>query len=103
MDKQIKPGDEIICINDKPSNNVTMSKFQHWVQEGVIYVCRKSEPSIHGGERRILVEEIKNKPTFSTELRGMVEPGYSSARFRRVEDLTIDEKIELIYNKKGSN
>lgn len=93
-----RPGEEVVCIDD--SNRP--DGFDNWITKYQEYTIERCEGTISEGQR-VLLEGLKNKTVFVSELGGNVEMGFSVRRFRRREEMIgeLEEEVaEEIYLQK---
>ena len=97
----MKPGEQVICVDDSKNPNTDYSMFSGWVQEGQKYTVRRVEDS----GNRVLLEEVKNSSIYFSNLAGNAEPGFSSKRFANYEDYVMGkyenaklEKVKINLN-----
>lgn len=90
-----KVGDRIVCIDASKNHPRIDIDFQQWIEEGNEYVVRATSLDLKG-EQGILLNEVRNKPIFSTLLGGKFEPRFASIRFRKVEvqDFFVEKQVE---------
>ena len=74
---------KLLCIRD--DRTPASKHFENWIKAGEVYTVRRTEGSLHGPQRVLLVE-VKNPPVFIPEFAGRVEPGFNLDRFVLVDD-----------------
>lgn len=84
----MKPGDKVICINDRKDPNITYSAFPSWIKEGETYHIRRVESNIGQG-KRLLLDEVSNPSVYVDSVMGNIEPGFVSTRFANYEDFVL--------------
>lgn len=89
----MRAGEKVICVNDTVDPKVNMSLFPNWVKQGESYIVRRLEGSLTG-ERRVLLEEVKNPSAYFPELGGNTEPGFAAKRFVPYEDFILGNYVE---------
>ena len=76
----MKKGDLVICLDGSKRQGFDYKEFQNWIIEGHKYTIRRIE-DIPNVATRVLLEEIKNKPTFFPLIHGKCEPAFADKRF----------------------
>ena len=82
----MKPGDKVICINDK----IDADKIEEIRRDFEIWVTRDKEYTIrevldnNGIVPGVLLEEIHNFPKFFSLLNRYQEPAFATWRFRKL-------------------
>lgn len=74
---------KLLCIRD--DRTPASKHFVNWITEGEVYTMRRTEGSLHG-PKRVLLVEVKNPPVYIEEFAGRVEPGFDASRFVELSD-----------------
>ena len=91
---------KLLCIRD--DRTPASKHFVNWITEGEVYTMRRTEGSLHG-PKRVLLVEVKNPPVYIEEFAGRVEPGFDASRFVEVDDaMNIKEKESNVEVKEES-
>ncbi|MDB5150651.1 MAG: hypothetical protein JWQ57_4671 [Mucilaginibacter sp.] len=99
----MKPGDKVICINDKidPEKMAEIRQdFEIWITKDKEYTIREILDN-NGIVTGLLLEEVHNFPKFFKLINRFQEPAFAHWRFRKlnyaspqVEEVT--EELELV-------
>lgn len=82
----MKPGDKVICIDDKidPEKNVEIRRdFEIWITKGKEYTVREILDN-NGIVPGILLDEVHNFPKFFKLINRFQEPAFAIWRFRKL-------------------
>ncbi|RFZ85682.1 hypothetical protein DYU05_08820 [Mucilaginibacter terrenus] len=82
----MKPGDKVICINDKidPEKSEEIRRdFEIWITKDKEYTVREVLDN-NGIVPGLLLEEVHNFPKFFTLLNRYQEPAFATWRFRKL-------------------
>jgi len=82
----MKPGDKVICINDKidPEKNEEIRRdFEIWITKDKEYTIREILDN-NGIVPGLLLEEVHNFPKFFKLINRFQEPAFAIWRFRKL-------------------
>jgi len=87
----MKPGDKVVCTDDSLNPQVDMELFPNWVKKDSTYTIRRMEST--GTGHRVLLEELKNKVYYDSQLDGYLEAGFSANRFAMWDDYVLSKAL----------
>jgi len=99
----MKPGDKVICINDKidPEKMAEIRQdFEIWITKDKEYTIREILDN-NGIVTGLLLEEVHNFPKFFKLINRFQEPAFAQWRFRKLnyassEAEAVSEDLELV-------
>lgn len=99
----MKPGDKVICINDKidPEKMAEIRQdFEIWITKDKEYTIREILDN-NGIVTGLLLEEVHNFPKFFKLINRFQEPAFAHWRFRKLnyaspEAEAVTEELELV-------
>ncbi|QJD95149.1 hypothetical protein HH214_04275 [Mucilaginibacter robiniae] len=93
----MKPGDKVICINDKidPDKAEEIRRdFEIWITRDKEYTIREILDN-DGIATGILLEEVHNFPKFFRLINRYQEPAFAIWRFRKLSYATTEQAEEV--------
>lgn len=96
-----KPGDRVICINARVTDQRCFAIYQNWICEDTVYTVRRVQRQ-HDGKYGLLLREVVNPKVFDQINEAVFEPGFSEHRFifenleERMAEMVAEKQVSLL-------